>query len=404
MRKVRVGFLNTHPIQYFAPLYAYLNASEDLAVTAFYLSDYSVRGARDHAFDQVVKWDIDLLEGYTARFIKGAGQRDEPRGFFSIIAPGLSRELREEKIDALIVHGHWPAANVFAVAAARVNRIPVFMRGDAHLGLSTNPLKAGLRRTVLGTLYGRMHGVLAVGTANAAFYRAMGVPDRRIFSTPYAVDNARFSEGAKLSHDERSDVRRTLGVSDDRPVVLFAAKLEARKRPGDLVRAAAIMEQESEKFQLVIVGSGPQDGELHDLAVRLGLRNIHFHGFANQSTLPRIYAASDIFVLPSKDEPWGLAVNEAMCVGLPIVASAEIGCVPDLVRDGVNGRTFQAGNITELAAALRSLLVDIEMRKRMGAASLECVSRWSFAEVCRGLRTALRSVGLPVLSGDSNQS
>ena len=89
---------------------------------------------------------------------------------------------------------------------------------------------------------------------------------------------------------------------------------------------------------------------------------MHFHGFANQSVLPQIYGAADVFVLPSENEPWGLAVNEAMCAGLPIVASAEVGCVADLVRAGVNGQTFAAGDVEGLANALHPVLVDRETR------------------------------------------
>jgi hypothetical protein len=84
-KPIRLAFINTHPIQYFAPLYADLNESEDLSVTALYLSDYSVRGAIDRGFGQTVRWDVDLLAGYDARFIHGAERRGEPTGFFSMI-------------------------------------------------------------------------------------------------------------------------------------------------------------------------------------------------------------------------------------------------------------------------------------------------------------------------------
>src|SRR5262245_24351405 len=87
--KLRVAFVNTHPIQYFAPLYAYLNRTGEFAITALYLSDFSVRGSLDRAFGQAVKWDIDLLAGYDARFIKGAALRNEPAGMFSIVAPQI---------------------------------------------------------------------------------------------------------------------------------------------------------------------------------------------------------------------------------------------------------------------------------------------------------------------------
>lgn len=397
-RAVRIGFLNTHPIQYFAPLYAYLNNEEDLSVTAFYLSDYSVRGAKDQAFDRVVKWDIDLLSGYDARFISGADRRDEPRGFFSMLAPALWNEIGRSALDALVVHGHSPAAQIVGIAAAKASGIPVFARGETHLGLTRSAPKAWLRKSIMSAFYARLDGVLAIGSANAQFYRAMGVREERIFLTPYTVDNSRFMAAARMTEAERNQLRCLLGVQDSRPIVLFSAKFEARKRPADILRAAAQLSAEGAVFQLVMVGSGECEAELRDLTVTLGLRNVHFHGFVNQAAIPRIYGACDVFVLPSEQEPWGLAINEAMCAGLPVVASAEIGCVPDLVRGGVNGRTFPAGSIAELAGALRPLLADAELRRNMGAASLEIVSHWSFAEVCRGLRMALGSTGLSVRS------
>lgn len=76
--KKRIAVLNSHPIQYFAPLYAYLSASSDIEVTALYLSDCSIRGAQDHGFGRVVKWDIDLLAGYDHRFVKNAASARVP--------------------------------------------------------------------------------------------------------------------------------------------------------------------------------------------------------------------------------------------------------------------------------------------------------------------------------------
>jgi glycosyltransferase involved in cell wall biosynthesis len=394
----RIAFVNTHPIQYFAPLYAYLNRAEQFAVTALYLSDYSVRGSLDRAFGQQVKWDVDLLSGYDSRFVRGADQRNEPSGFFSIVAPQIWRDVGRGGFDAVVVHGHTPAAVLIAIAAARWAGIPVFARSETHLGLSRGSLKRLIRKPLMSGFYRCLSGVLAIGSANAAFYRAMSVPQDRIFSMPYTVDNARFTEGSRVSEAQRMKVRAELGVADDRPIILYAAKLQARKHPDDLLRAAGRLRDRGIVFQVVMVGSGEMSAELVDLARRLGLDNVHFHGFANQSVLPQIYGAGDVFVLPSENEPWGLAVNEAMCAGLPIVASAEVGCVPDLVQADVNGYTFATGDIEGLANALHPILVDAETRQRMSAASRAIISHWSYAECCNGLRTALQSVGLATTS------
>lgn len=312
----------------------YLNQTDDFAVTALYLSDYSVRGANDRGFGQSVKWDIDLLSGYEPRFIRGAEQRGEPRGFSSAIAPQLWREVRNGEFDAVIVHGHTPAAMIVAAAAARVSRAPIFMRCETHFGLQRSALKTLLRRPVIGSFYRLFDGVLAIGSANKAFHQAMGVPEDRIFWMPYAVDNQRFIAASQLASNDRRELRARLGVHDDRPIILYAAKFQRRKRSDDLLRAAARLNQEQLLFHLVLIGSGEMEDELRTLAKSLRIDNICFTGFVNQSALPQYYTASDLFVLPSEDEPWGLAINEAMCAGLPIVASREIGCVPDLVHDG----------------------------------------------------------------------
>ena len=115
----RVAVLNSHPIQYFAPLYTYLNTAPDLKVTALYLSDVSVRGGKDAEFGREVKWDIDLLAGYESVFLGKAAHTREPAGFWSLMAPQVWREVRSGRYDALWLHGHNYAANLVALAAAK---------------------------------------------------------------------------------------------------------------------------------------------------------------------------------------------------------------------------------------------------------------------------------------------
>ena len=392
----RIAFVQTHPVQYVAPLYRFLNASGKWEITAIYLSDFSLRGGADRGFGRDVRWDIDLVEGYDARFVRGAEWRGEPAGFFSVVALPLWREIRTGGFDALIVHGHTPATMVLAAAAAKASRIPLLMRCETHLGLRRSGLKRLLRGPLIGSLYRRFDAALAIGSANREFYRTMGVREDRIFLMPYAVDNRRFTAASRLSEAERRAMRASLGVGDDRPIVLYASKFQARKRPDDLLRAAALLNREEMPFQIAMVGSGEMEPRLRAMARDLGLTNVFFTDFVNQSALPQYYGACDIFVLPSIDEPWGLAINEAMCAGLPVIASSEVGCVPDLVRDGRNGRVFPAGDITGLADALRSVIADAALRERMGKASSEIISCWSYAECEAGLSAALAAVGVPV--------
>jgi glycosyltransferase involved in cell wall biosynthesis len=236
------------------------------------------------------------------------------------------------------------------------------------------------------TYHDRVAACLAVGSWNADFYRASGVPEERIFSVPYAVDNAFFQRRAAEARPHRAELRRKLGLTDERPVVLFCGKLIAKKDAASLIRALA-----QESAQLLVVGDGDLRPQLEALASELLPGRACFAGFRNQSELPALYDLADVFVIPSTYEPFGLVVNEVMNAGKPVIASDRVGCWPDLVRPGVNGAVFPAGDAAALAAALRPFLTDPALRERAGQASLQIIHRWSFAEDLLGLQSALAS-------------
>lgn len=393
-RKIRVAILNSHPIQYFAPLYSYLNLSGDLEVTALYSSDISLRGGDDPGFGRAIKWDIDLLAGYRAVFLGERARTRVPRGFWSLVAPEVWAEVRSGRYDFLWLHGHNYAVNIVALMAAKTRGIPVMMRGETHLGLRRGALKLWLRSILMRAFYKTCDRFLAIGSANHDFYRAMGVADAKIFKVPYTVDNARFIAASGLSAGDRSDWRRRLGVDSAAPVILYASKLIARKRPLDLIHAAAMLSEQKLDFRVVFVGSGELEAQARALVERLGLKDVVlFAGFFNQSELPKVYGASDVFVLPSEDEPWGLVVNEVMCAGLPVVTTDDVGCACDLVVQRENGFVYPAGDVGALAVALAELVQSPELRGRMGAASLERISMWSYAECAEGVARAVGGAG-----------
>jgi len=387
-RKTKVAVIATHPIQYFTPLYAFLNDTPDIEVTALYLSDFSLRGANDPGFQQPVAWDIDLLSGYRRQFVGPRWREIEPFGLKRSFVPQMFEAVRRGGYDALWLDGHVTAANFFGLAAARLVGAKVLMRSETHLGLTRKPLKAALRKPLLSALYSQCDHFLAIGSANRDFYRAMGAPAQKITLFPYAVDNARFMRTSQLDPQQRADIRRRLGLSPDRPAVLFVSKLQRRKHPDDLLRAAHRLTDEGLQFDLVLAGSGEMRDELGTLATQ-GPAHVVFPGFVNQQDMPKLLGACDIFVLPSTDEPWGLIVNEAMCAGLPIVLSEEIGCRRDLLRHGENGFAFPARDIERLADALRPLIGDAAMRAAMAQKSREIIDGWDYRRCLDGLRAAL---------------
>ena len=394
-RRARLAIVCSHPIQYAAPLYAYLSRDSDLALTVLYASDVSLRGERDPGFGERVAWDVDLLAGYDSVFLGRRHRTRSVRGFWSLVCPELVSELSRRRYDVVWVHGQQFAADVLAFALAKLRGLPVMTRGDTHLDLPVPPLRRALRRRLLGMQYRHIDRFLAVGSKNRDYYRAYGVPDERIFRVPFSVDNARFGRASALPPAERRARRARLGVSDERPVLLYASKLMRRKHPDDVLRAAAKLLGDGLALHVVVAGSGELDAELRRLAAGLELReHVSFVGFVNQSELPALYGACDVFVLPAEHEPWGLCVNEVMCAGLPLVLGAGVGCAVDLLEPGVNGATCEAGDPVSLASALEPLVRDPALRRRMGEASRHRIATWDYEQCRLGVRAALASLGL----------
>src|SRR5208283_2452823 len=114
-------------------------------------------------------------------------------------------------------------------------------------------------------------------------------------------------------------------------------------------------------------GDGEERTNLEHRARALKWDSIRFIGFRNQSELPALYDLSDVFVLPSEHEPWGLVINEVMNAGKPVVVSDRVGAGPDLVEDGVNGFVFPARDVAALANRLQRMIDNPEDRAAMGA-------------------------------------
>lgn len=387
--RIRLAVVTSHPIQYATPLYAYLNQDPELDVTVLFCSDISLRGADDPGFGRPVTWNIDLLAGYTSIFLGDKARARTLKGFWSLVCPELVLQLRRGRYDAVWVHGQQFAAYILAFGLAKLQGIPVMTRADSHLGLSRPWLKKQIRNRVLALQYRFIDRFLAAGTANHRYYRTLGAPEERIFSVPFSVDNERFMKESALTGEQRAALRASFGVQDERPVLLYASKLLPRKHPDDLLYAAAMLKARGKLVHVVIAGSGSMGRELEALAAKLRLDNVTFLGFVNQVELPKLYGASDVFVLPAEDEPWGLIVNEVMCAGLPIVVGGGVGCVPDLLAEGLNGFTCVAGNPLSLASALEPLVDSAALRHSMGRESRRRISTWGYEECRQGIRAAV---------------
>ncbi len=395
-RSVRLAYVVSHPIQYQAPLLRRLAQEPDIELTVLFGSDLSTRSYQDRGFGVEVTWDTPLLEGYRSRFLPplyDPGTVTATTPISRSLLRALCHSDGTPAFDAVWVHGYASVNSLRAIFAAGSLGIPVLLRAESWLGdrprsraklLAKQQLLRGLRHVITA--------VLPIGSQNAAYWRTYFGDTMPQFPVPYAVDNAFFRNRSASAHAVLSQLRAELRLEPGRPVVLFASKLQERKRAGDLLEAfhrACGSAALACRPYLVIVGEGEERARLQAQAAAAGLADIRFAGFRNQTELPSFFALADLFVLPSRHEPWGLIVNEAMAAGCPVIVSSEVGAAADLVQDGVTGFVFPAGDIDALTATLVEALADPARSTQMGAAASRRIASWDFEADVRGLRAAL---------------
>ncbi|WP_263365751.1 glycosyltransferase family 4 protein [Edaphobacter bradus] len=398
-KRVRLAYLVSHPIQYQAPLLRRIAQEPDIDLTVFFGSDLSVRGYKDEGFGVDVKWDVPLLEGYRHEFLPKLKDGDKT----TITSPlnyGITSRLRgirgEPPFDALWVHGYSSINALHGMVAAKALGIPVLLRAESWLrDRERSGTKLGAKRAFFRTLGSFVDAVLPIGTYNAEYWRYYFGPDFPSFLMPYAVDNQSFQKLSRNAEAGRGALQAELKLDPARPVILFASKLQSRKHCDDLLEAYKNLASAPGKEPLpylVIVGDGEERGELERRTAESHLTGVRFCGFRNQSELPRFFDLATVFVLPSRHEPWGLIVNEVMNAGRAVIVSDDVGCHPDLVRDGIEGYVFPARDVTALTSALRGVLASPETASCMGLNALKRIQTWNFEEDVRGLRQALATV------------
>jgi glycosyltransferase involved in cell wall biosynthesis len=372
-RRPRLAFVVSHPIQYYAPLYRRLAERDDLSIKVFFTWHAGQGPVLDHGFNIPVAWDIPLTAGYEFDAVPNISSDPGTHHFLGLNNPALVQRIKSWKPDFVHITGWAWLSHLRAMRAFHKSKIPILFRGDSHLiNKSQCGIRWQLKRVALKRIYSWPSGFLVVGTANRAYYETFGVRAARFFPCPHSIDVGRFAVPAAEFEQQAAQWRRQLGIDDGRCVLLFVGKFESIKQP--LVLMRAVLENRNRNLMLVLVGTGELERDVKEIASS-SPDVFRVLPFQNQSQMPIVYRLGDLFVLASQSETWGLAVNEAMACGRPVLVSDRVGCAADVV-DPSCGRVFEGGDPSALSRAIAEMTGD---RKRLAEMGRCAAGRaWSF--------------------------
>jgi glycosyltransferase involved in cell wall biosynthesis len=389
----RLAIVLSHPTQYYSPWFRWLRTHTPLAFRVFYLWEFGVTTQRDPQFQTAFRWDVDLLAGYDHEFVPNLARDPGTHRFGGLHNPALPARLAAWRPTAVLFFGYNWSSHARAIVSARLRGVPLLFRGDSHLLGRGAPRLAA--RVALRALYAQFAAVLPVGAANRDYFLSLGVADKKLFFAPHSVNRELFDPQLPAHRDAAAALRTQLHLAPATRVVLFAGKFSPAKQPRELL--AAFLALKPADTALVFVGDGPEKGALIAQAAGAPAGRVHFLPFANQTEMPARYLLADLFVLPSRGhyETWGLAVNEAMHLGVPALVSTLVGCQRDLVTDGETGWVFDAeqpGALTEKLSAALATLARRDERDRIRANIATRIAGYTYAQTTDGLLAALASI------------
>ncbi len=309
-------------------------------------------------------WKSNRFESFRAVVLNGKKVATD-RAF----SPAVLKHLKKKGFDKIIVSNIASPTGILAVLYMRLLRISYWVEGDGALSkTASNKLKAFIKRFIISNA----QGCFSTSKLHDEYYLDNGAEQGRIFRYPFTSVFEKEVLEKPLSFKEKAEIKNKLSISE-KYAVLAVGQFIPRKGFDILVEAAKGFDD----IGFYIVGGTPPE-EYINLAN--GRNNIHFLGFMQKEQLSDYYLAADLFVLPTREDIWGLVINEAMAKGLPIITTDKCGAGVELVNDS-NGRLIPADSAEALENAIRDILGSEDGLMQMSTASVERIRAYTIEQM-----------------------
>jgi len=306
------------------------------------------------------KWNAEITDSnYKMVFLKNIGiPVSANTAFVCNINYTIYQEIKRYNPDRIITAGWDSFATLAAIVYAKKHSKEIILWTESTIHEDSFIRKVSLPYVKFILRF--FDGFISAGTTAAEYLRFLGVR-KNIEHFYNSVDVDHFLTHGQFSLQEKSILKEKIGVRNSSRVIMFSGRLVAIKCVDLLIKAFLEINKKFQDIELLIVGYGPEEQRLKEIAGKNS--SIHFLGHRGIDEIPGIYGISDILVLPSISEPWGLVVNEAMACGCAIIASDRCGCSRDLIQG--NGIVVEGGKLYPLIGALERLLSSESVLKRM---------------------------------------
>lgn len=315
-------------------------------------------------------WDDFQFKGYKGKILPGVTIGGHDRLCFSVRS-----YLLDKSFDIIVISNPTSPTGIYAAAILKSHNIPYVVESDGAFPTNKTGLKMQIKKFVMASA----EICLSTAKLHDEYYIECGVKKERIFRYPFtSLSNDDLLDINTVSHCEKIALRKKLLMNEEK-IVLSVGQFIHRKGFDILMRSVKGLNN----VGVYIVG-GLATEEYIRMKNELQLNNVHFVGFKDKKDLQEYYKASDIFVLPTREDVWGLVINEAMGFGLPIITTDKCIAGVELVKEGKNGYLVAVDDVENLSRSIKKILsLDSESYEQMRLQSQSIIEKYTYEEMAK---------------------
>ena len=361
----RVLFISNIPSPYNV---AYLNElGKRMHVTAVFERGFS--DERDNS------WKTLHVTDFKCILLKGFNCSTD-----SAFSPNVLRFIHQFRRDHIIIGNPATPTGITAILYCKLFHIPYILQSEGGIPKDGKGLKEKFKYFLMHSAKLYLSGM---SLKNEYFLTYGATPDR-IKQYPFTSLYEKDLIEKVPTADEKKKMRQALGIEAE-SMIISVGQFIHRKAFDILLKACDGLPGDC---YILIVGGEPTE-EYLNIIQELGLKNIHFMPFVSRDKLAKYYEAADVFALPTREDTWGLVINEAMAAGLPVITTDRCVAGCELIENGVDGYLIPVEDVSALHRRLDELVADSELRYRMGLRSRETINSYTYENMARVIYDAL---------------
>jgi len=351
-RKLKVLFLVNIPSPYRVDFFNELGTYCEL--TVLFEKQLSTERNED--------WHKSDFTNFVGIFLSGIKIRN------SILCTGISRYLKKGLFDIIVVGGYSTATGIYAIHLLRLRKISFIINTDGGMINQEVWTKYIFKKYLISSA---AHW-LSTGESATKYLLHYGAKEENIFFYPFTSIYKKDVVAKPIEPQTKIELKKKHNLTAEK-VVISVGSFIARKGFDTLIRASVNLPV---SYGVYIVGGTPTP-EYIKLIEQHSLTNIHFIDFKKKEELMQLYMASDLFVLPTRDDIWGLVINEAMASGLPIITTNNCGAGLELVKDYENGFIVETNSENQLSERIEEILGNSSLSADMGNNGINKIQRYT---------------------------